>query len=691
MTFTDIVLKNLKYNFTKFTSYIFVNMFVIAILFTYGSIIFNKNITEDPILSATMDFVYMGIIAIVLFSIVFISYTGIYFIKTRGKELGVYLTLGMTKNDLIKMMIIENTSIMLVSVIAGMAVGALFSGVFYLILGNVLDASNLFYLNINTFLLSLGVFLIVFLSNMIFSILFIKRTNIVKITKADKTKGMKTPRKTSGLIGIILFIASTTMLYLTFSDKEIVSGLMDNATSVVFISVSIQFISLYFMIASGLHYIVGILSKRKKFYNKNILILSNLRYSFFSYKTTLYMITLLTGMSIFFMGAQLSFNIGTTKILDTALPYDFMVESRDDINQISDLEIKQLVDDNGGEITEYITYKYASTEIYRENKTWLYNFGTTTMIISESEFNEAFGSNYNVEADELLMLSNIDEDFGKEKIDYDTFLVVDGYVSGEERAQRVRDLRPTREEFYAIVEEDGVTCLTYTKENTKSEFYSFINSYGNMEFHGVIANIVDDSVYNTFINPEITTVNLFNVDTEDDSKIYNALLTELRNRNNNQDLWNSVVDDEYAKATAEGYMPISKSLKIEVTNKMLSMFSFTMAFISILFLISSSVVMYYKIVNDAEYEKGQMELYKKIGLSDQECRKYLSKHTAIIFFTPLIIGGSIGMFYNYFFFRFAPMRNYLIMVVSIMYLCFVVFDILFYLIVRKSLFKKVDL
>ncbi len=689
MTFSSIILKNLKYNFTKFTSYIFVNIFVIAILFTYGSIIFNKNITGDPILSSTMDFVYMGIIAIVLFSIVFISYTGIYFIKTRGKELGVYLTLGMTKNDLVKMMVIENTSIMIVSVIAGMAIGTLFSGVFYLVLGSALDTSSLFDLNINTFILSLGVFFVVFLTNIIFSILFIKRSNIVKITKADKGKGMKTPKKFSGLVGILMFIASTTMLYLVFTDKDIVNSLMDDATIVIFASVSIQFISLYFMISSGLHYVVGVLSKRKKFYNKNILILSNLRYSFFSYKTTLYMITLLTGMSIFFMGAQLSFNIGTKKILDTALPYDFMVESRDDINVISDSEISALVENNGGEITEYIMYTYASTEIYRENSNWLYYYGMTTMIISESEFNTTFGTNYSVEPDELLMLSNIDEEFGKTKIDYDTFLVVDGYVSGRERADLIRDSRPSREEFYEIVEEEDVTCLTYTKENTRADYYSFINSYGNMELHGVIANIVDDSVYDTFVNPEITTVNLFNVDTEDDSVIYDALLTELRNRNNNQDLWDSVLDDEYAKGTAEGYMPISKSLKIEVTNKMTSMFSFTMAFISILFLISSSVVMYYKIVNDADYEKEQISLYKKIGLSNTECRKYLSKHTGIIFFTPLIVGGTIGMFYNYFFFRNAPMQSYILMVVSIMYICFVIFDILFYSIVKKSLIRKI--
>ncbi len=689
MNFNNIVLKNLKYNFTKFISYIFVNIFVIAILFTYGSIVFNKNITEDPILSATMDFVNMGVIAILLFSIIFISYTGVYFIKTRGRELGVYLTLGMTKKDLIKMILLESSTMMLISVVIGMITGLVFSGLFYLILSKVLDSPSLYYIDKNSFILSLGVFLIVFISNMIFSVIFIKGSDITRITKSDKTKGMKTPKKISGFFGILLFTVSTTMLYLVFTDKEIVSGLSDKTTSVILTNVTLQFISLYFLIASGLDFIVAILSKNKEFYNRNILILSNLKYSFVTYKSTLYMITLLMGMSVLFMGVQLSFKYGSMKIMNTVLPYDYMIESRGDINPISEEEIYRVVYENGGEIEEFITYPYISNEIYRENETWLYNYGTTTMIISEGEFNRAFGTDINVGKDELLMLSNSNENFAETVIDYDTFLVVDNLQSGQERANKIRAERPTREGFYEVVKTDGVDCLTYTKENTSAMYYPFIDSYGKMEFSSVVANVIDDEVYESLKNKEITNVSLFNLQKGDVLKIYDGLLDVLRVNNGDNNLWRGENSFNELRDTPEEFKPICKMLSVEQTMKILGMFSFTMTFISILFLISSSVVMYYKLANDIEYEREQIKLFKKIGLNREECKSYLDKHTGVMFFTPLVLGGGIGLLYNYFFFFNAPNRNYLLLVVIIMYGFFVVYDVVFYFIVKRSLAKNV--
>ncbi len=689
MNFNAIVLKNLKHNFTKFMSYIFVNIFVIAVLFTYGSIVFNKNITEDPILSATMDFVYMGIISILLFSIAFISYTGIYFIKTRGKELGVYLTLGMTKKDLTRMIILESTTIMLISVVVGMLVGLCFSGLFYLVLSNVLETENLFYLDKNSFLLSLGVFFVVFLSNLFFSVLFIKRTDITKITKSDKTKGMKTPKKISGFFGIFLFVVSTTMLYLMFTDNDIVNGFSDDATNYVITNVTLQFISLYFLIASGLDFVVAVLSKNKEYYNKNILILSNLKYSFVTYKTTLYMISILTGMSILFMGIQLSFKIGSMKIIDTVLPYDYMIESRGNINPISEEEIYSIVEDNGGEVEKLVNYPYISNEIFRENNTWLYYYGTSTMIISESNFNKAFGEDIDVAKDELIIMSNMNENYADTKIDYDSFLVVDNVESGHNRASEVREVRPTREGFYDIIERDSVECLTYEKEKTTAMYYPFINSYGKVEFVGVVANVIDDEVYNSLVNPEVSEVYLFDINKGDDLVIYDSILDTLRVKNGDDSLWRGVDVYHDTKTTPVEFQPICKKLSEELTMKVMGMFSFTMTFISILFLISSSVVMYYKLVNDVEYERQQIELFKKIGLNKEECKSYLAKHTAVMFFAPLVLGGGVGMFYNYFFFYQAPNRNYLLMIVLIMFACFVVYDVIFYFIVRRSLVKNV--
>ncbi len=691
MTFSHIILKNLKHNITKFTSYIFVNVFVISMLFTYGSIIFNPNINQDPILSSAMDFVYIGVISILLFSIIFISYTGVYFIKTRGKELGVYLTLGMTKLNLTKMILLENTVIMLISVIIGMFSGLLFSGIFYLILGKVLEMDDLFYLDKYSFLLGLGVFLIVFICNIIYSVIFIKKTNIRSITIADKTKGMKKPSSILGALGVILFIISTMIIYLIFTDNDLVSELNEYTTEAIFISIFVQFSSLYLVLASGLDFIVNVIAKNKKFYNRNIILLSNLKYSFTTYKTTLFLITLLMGMSILFMGIQVSFKVGGTKIMNTVLPYDYMIESTSEYNNINKDQIYQLVEASGGEITDYVTYDFVSSQIYRNQPNWFYYYGMTTMIISESEFNRAFNEDIDVKPEELLIVGNDDLNFDQIDINFDTYLTTQNYSEGLSTAAAVRSSDPSLEQFLQTAEDNNVQVFEFSKENTSAMFYDFIDSYGEIEFQTVNASIVDDSVYDQIKNPEISTIQQFNVSGVNEQALCTNLKDELKAINNAPDSWQQSMPERVDHDTVEAYQPICKDLKVEETDKAMAMFSFTMTFISILFLIASSVVLYYKLVNDIDYEREQIKLFKKIGVNDNECTKYIKNHTAFIFFTPLILGGGIGLLYTYAFFHNLPEQvvRELTLIVIVMYVVFIVYDILFYLLIRSALIKKI--
>lgn len=691
MTFSHIILKNLKHNITKFTSYIFVNSFVISMLFTYGSIIFNPNINEDPILNSAMDFVYIGVISILLFSIIFISYTGVYFIKTRGKELGVYLTLGMTKANLTRMILLENTVIMVISVVLGMIFGLLFSGIFYLILGKVLEVNDLFYLDINSFLLGIGVFIIVFICNMIYSVIFIKRTNIRSITIADKTKGMKKPSVIVGSLGVILFILSTTMVYLIFTDNDLVSNLNEYTTEAIFISISVQFTSLYLVLASGLDFIVSLISKNKKFYNRNILLLSNLKYSFTTYKTTLFLITLLMGMSILFMGIQLSFKVGNTELMNTVLPYDFMIESTDEYNSISKDQLEKLVSDNGGEITDFVNYDFVSSQIFRNQPNWFYYYGITTMIISESEFNNAFNQNLDINSDELVVIANNDMDFADKQFTFDSYLTALGYQEGGALASKVRSDEMTLEQFTDYTKANDIQVLDYSLDKTTSLYYSFIDSYGEIEFASVTASIIDDSVYNSLNNPEQNSITEFNVTGLDQQAFCSDLKSELRQINDAPDSWQTSMPERQDMSSIESYQPICKSIKVEETDKAMAMFSFTMTFISILFLIASSVVLYYKLVNDIDYERSQIELFNKIGVNRKESEKYIRNHTAFIFFTPLVLGGGIGLLYTYAFFHSLPtsLVHELILIVLGMYGLFIIYDILFYLYIKTSLIRKI--
>lgn len=691
MTFSHVILKNLKHNISKFTSYIFVNVFVISMLFTYGSIIFNPNISEDPVLSSSMDFVYMGVIAILLFSIVFVSYTGIYFVKTRGQELGVYLTLGMTKSKLIKMILIENSVIMIISVAIGMLVGLLFSGIFYLILGSVLDVDNLFYLDQYSFLLGIGVFAIVFICNMIYSILFIKKSNIKAITVSDKTKGMKQPSVISGCIGVLLFTLSTTLVYLIFTDNDLVSNLNEYTTEAIMISVFVQFSSLYLILATGLDFIVNLLSKRRSFYHKNILLLSNLKYSFTTYKTTLFLLTLLMGMSVLFMGIQLSFKVGGTELMNTVLPYDMMIESTDDYNHITNEEINDIATDLGGGITDFTSYEYKSSQIFRNQPNWFYYFGITTMIISESEYNNAFNQNIDIAPDELYIMVNDDMNYGDEIINYDTYLTTKPYTEGDKLSSLVRSEDMTLNQFESYTNDNDIQVLEYSKDNTYPMYSSFINSYGEIEFAAVHASVIDDSVYDSITTADTNNIKLFNLDNVDQEQYCNNLKDELRTINDSPNSWQSTMTERQDMDSVESYQPICKSQKVEETDKAMAMFSFTMTFISILFLIASSVVLYYKLVNDIDYERKQIDLYRKIGIDEKVSNKYLSTHTAFIFFTPLVLGGLIGLLYTYTFFHSLPAElvSQLTTIVLIMFVGFIIYDLIFFIIIRRILLRRI--
>jgi len=98
----------------------------------YGSLMYNSAIIKGIGKTSTYGIVKLALVGIIIFSIVFITYTNIYFLKNRGKEFGVYLTLGMTYKDLTKMVIMENIGVMIASLVTGIVSGTVLGRMFYM-------------------------------------------------------------------------------------------------------------------------------------------------------------------------------------------------------------------------------------------------------------------------------------------------------------------------------------------------------------------------------------------------------------------------------------------------------------------------------------------------------------------------------------------------------------------------------
>jgi ABC-type antimicrobial peptide transport system permease subunit len=668
----------------------------------YGSLLFNDILNDDPAIKSSQSLIVMAAVGILIFSVIFLTYTGIYFIKSRGKEFGVYLTLGMTTRDLSRMVILESFILSIISSLIGILSGLLFSKIFYLALGKILALDkDLFFINYKAYLLSLGVFLLIFIFNMTFANIYIRRMSIVEITKSSKTRGISNQKPIVGIIALIVLAASMWLFNAIVKGHDLVIDFVREYPILApCMSIAGILFSLFFVIGSGIAAVSFILKKFPTLYNKNLLLLSGLSHRFLSYRVTLYSVSMLITMAIFFIGIGMSFYNYTDMTIDDFQPYDFMIERRGDINVISEQEITELVQRNGGEIESFSTFSYLDSQTYRElhDRDGLFvNYRTTGYVLKESEYNSHMNQNISLETDELMLVYN-QIGFAEQFADFDTLLDIEPFWSAIARADEYRDKGWDKDTLIKTIENSQ--SLNYMQDKTSRMFGTFINSYGNIEFAGAMASVIDDSVFEAVKGEQYNEILLFNLKSGDDQKIFEALLSELKQKNiengiineeNADTFWASSAIDFYDKDDITQLRPISKAERYEICFRANGFLLFALAFLGLLFLVSSCIVLYYKLVTDTDEEAEQVDLLKKLGLTVRECRSYLQTHIAIIFFAPLLFGGMLGLYLVDNFVSFTSYRTVLVSRVAIMYGAVVLLDILLYFSLRKRFFNDVRL
>lgn len=135
MNFNHIIIKTFKANFKKFLSYFLCCSFSITVFFMYTTLILNNDINRSITSfgkegTAIKTMIYSSLIALILFSIVFMSYSHVSFINCRKKEFELYSILGMNKHDIKKLILFENLFIAVSSLLTGLISGSVFGRLF---------------------------------------------------------------------------------------------------------------------------------------------------------------------------------------------------------------------------------------------------------------------------------------------------------------------------------------------------------------------------------------------------------------------------------------------------------------------------------------------------------------------------------------------------------------------------------
>ncbi|EJG0089571.1 ABC transporter permease [Staphylococcus pseudintermedius] len=266
MRFSAIVLKNFKQNLRHYGIYLFSLMLSIALYFSFVTLKYTDSIANGENAKMLNSSAGIGEKFLFVIIIIFLMYANRLFIKRRTKSFALFQLIGLSRKDLMRMMMLEQAIIFIGTTVIGLLLGLFGSRLLLLIVKKTaqipLDIKILFEPAALTVTMILVV--ISFILIMVQSFIFIKRRSIIQLmydvqqseaTQANMTKA----EMTFGILGIAMiglgYYLSTIML------KNIELTLI-SAFLILFLTV----VGAYFFFRSSVSLIFKSLKRSKRGY-----------------------------------------------------------------------------------------------------------------------------------------------------------------------------------------------------------------------------------------------------------------------------------------------------------------------------------------------------------------------------------------------------------------------------------------
>ncbi|PKW56608.1 ABC transporter permease [Staphylococcus pseudintermedius] len=266
MRFSAIVLKNFKQNLRHYGIYLFSLMLSIALYFSFVTLKYIDSIANGENAKLLNSSAGIGEKFLFVIIIIFLMYANRLFIKRRTKSFALFQLIGLSRKDLMRMMMLEQAIIFIGTTVIGLLLGLFGSRLLLLIVKKTaqipLDIKILFEPAALTVTMILVV--ISFILIMVQSFIFIKRRSIIQLmydvqqseaTQANMTKA----EMTFGILGIAMiglgYYLSTIML------KNIELTLI-SAFLILFLTV----VGAYFFFRSSVSLIFKSLKRSKRGY-----------------------------------------------------------------------------------------------------------------------------------------------------------------------------------------------------------------------------------------------------------------------------------------------------------------------------------------------------------------------------------------------------------------------------------------
>ncbi|OJU11575.1 MAG: hypothetical protein BGN88_13860 [Clostridiales bacterium 43-6] len=602
MKFSTIAIKNFKVNLKKYLSYFLCSSFSIMLFFMYATLLFNKSLKDGGEKEVINIIFFMSLTVIALFSVFFINYAHTAFVKSRYKEFGIYMTLGMTSKDIRKIILIENSFIIASSFVTGLVSGVIFSRLFQMVVASILDLQGIEYsLSLFSFALTVGVFAIVFLLVLTLSRLHTRKLEIGELLSAARKNEKEIKAKLlPGILGFVILVVSLAA-FVIVSDNDTLN------TNPVFVIINILliFTGVYLTIANAGMAVLAMIKGNKKSYYQNVLLVTEITSKFNQNKKIIFVLSILSSMIVFFVASPFSLFSLAEKISGMNQPNHIEYASVYGVNNLSDAKLAEIL-------------KSSPTPLEKQNRIEFLALG----------FHNDAGVTDKMNAKPVINVSAYNQ-YTNSSITVTNGQVYNAIISWE----------PGN---FGIAPGSMLTVGGKKLTVTESKRAPWVSSSSSFLCNSGL--VVSDEDYQALRSANQNSVGVF----------HTFMFKDWKNTQKTIDELTAAVKAENAKITpavANGdklITVISRILAYTELKKAYSLFIFVTAVMGLLFFIAAGSVLFFKQYTETESARQKYDKLYKIGLVKKEAKGIITKELLVTFFSPLIFGSVMGYSFIYY-------------------------------------------
>ena len=597
-------LKNIKKSFKDYAIYFLTLVLGVAIFYVFNAMdsqqaMLELNDAEKEIIGLMNEFLGGVSIFVAIVLGFLIIYASRFLIKRRKKEFGIYLTLGMGKRDVSKILLMETFIIGIISLVAGLIIGIIASQFMSIVVANLFEADMsefTFVFSKAAAIKTIFYYVIIYLIVMIFNVFAVTKYKLIDLLNASK-KGEKIKVRSLGLSVVIFLIAVVILGVAYYFATQRLDSLDLFGTSIL---LGIIGTFLLFFGISG--FILKLVQSNKKLYlkNLNIFILRQINSKVNTTVFSMSIICLLLFFTITIFSSAWSINMSLKNDLQYGTPADVLVYTYSDAEGKTAKNILTKVGYNLDNFAEY-------TESYT------YGFDTVTV-----------GS--------LLtpILNDVQKDYPN--------LLVDNYLPVMTISDYNKIASFYGNQTYTLNEDEFILVADYEQ----------MLQYENKALaKGVTIQIGDKTLHNKYkecveglLQMSGNKANTGIVVVPDDIDISSSEITKnflAANFKGDKDEANSELMSYMDEINGEGAVADTKIDIYTASTGLRAIMIFIGLYLGIIFLISSAAILALKELSDSSDNKEKYGMLRRIGVDDKKLNKALFIQIGIFFMLPLLV------------------------------------------------------